>query len=259
VLMEKQILPDPLKHLPSEYYRTEDLRAFMDGCSGWIMNYVRIRLTRDPDVAGDFYIHFYEKAGHCLQAYNSRRDIPFTGFLAVYLRHEFSNFLRTARRREIPILPFDDLTRFVHDDLEPQTGPDALDRLRELPSEFRLPLKLHFGISLTADELRMITIVKGAEEVSDMLKEFADRKRRHLAKSERLLDRAARLNHLLHTAPTPRLSRWKAQIIAALERPRPLFSFAELAQYLGTSKTTIARRIEKAKACIRDGARQEAI
>ncbi|HMW58166.1 MAG TPA: HTH domain-containing protein, partial [Leptospiraceae bacterium] len=69
----------------------------------------------------------------------------------------------------------------------------------------------------------------------------------------KLEDRAARLNYLIHTskAPASRLKKWKNRIVAMLDRPRPIFSYSELAERLGTSKTTISRRIDQARTGVR--------
>ncbi|MBL8019302.1 MAG: sigma-70 family RNA polymerase sigma factor [Leptospirales bacterium] len=251
--MEKKQLTDPLKHLPRAYYESEDMAAFMNGCAPWILRYVQVRLTRDPDLAGDFYLHFYEKKGQaCLKAYSTRQDIPFTGFLAVYLRNEFSNFLRTRKRKTIEAFPTEDLSRLPNVESVPDSrGDRLLDRLTDLPLELRLPLKLHYGMDLTAPELRALAISRGPEDASRMLCEMASRRKAHLTRSEQRIDRAGRLNHLIHARPSGRLHRWKDRIVQALEKPTPIFSYAEIGKFLGTSKTTIARRIDMARAHLR--------
>ncbi|MCE9599349.1 MAG: hypothetical protein K8S54_15400 [Spirochaetia bacterium] len=252
--MEKKQLTDPLKELPGAYYESEDLPAFMDGCAKWIMRYVQIRLTRDPDMAGDFYLHFYENKGvACLGAYKTRQDIPFTGFLAVYLRNEFSNFLRTRKRTQISAFPMEDFSRLADVESVPDSrGDKLLDRMTDLSLELRIPLKLHYGMDLTAPELRMLAITRGAEDASRLLRELARRRRQHLTVSERQINRAGRLNHLIHERPSSRLQRWKSRVVQALGKPKPIFSYAEIGTFLGTSKTTVARRIETARAHLRN-------
>lgn len=248
-LQSMQRLPNPLGDLPAEYYRSGSVQDFMHSCSAWIMDFARIRLTRDPDVAGDFYIFFYERADRCLAAYKTRQHLPFTGYLATYLRHEFYNFIRFRRTRSVQETSLDE-TRLL-DSRGPAPENHIVDRLMELPLDLRLPLKLHHGIDLTGAELRSMAITRGPGETQSMLREMARRKLTLFKEQEKLEERAARLNHLLHQSADDRLRKWKERIVEALSRPKPVFSYAELARLLGTSKSTIARRIDSARDQIR--------
>lgn len=242
---------DPLQNLPGDYYRTEDLREFMNASASWMMRYIQIRLTRDPDRAGDFYLHFYERAARCLEAYRSRQHLPFTGFLATYLRHEFMNFLRTAKTKEGSEVKADDMSYFPAADERPPS-PES-DVPADLPLNCRIPLKLHSGLHLNSEEIRSLAVELGPGATASLLKEAMQRRMSRDRRTQKLEDRAARLNYLIHTskAPASRLKKWKNRIVAMLDRPRPIFSYSELAERLGTSKTTISRRIDQARTGVR--------
>lgn len=256
-LQSMQRLPNQLGDVPAEFYRTESVQDFMHSCSGWIMNFARVRLTRDPDVAGDFYVFFYERAGRCLEAYKTRQHLPFTGYLATYLRHEFYNFIRLRRRKTVAESPLDESR--VEAAASGSSDSHIVDRLMELPMDLRIPLKLHHGIDLNGAELRAMALSRGASETQGMLREMARRKLTLFKEQEKLEERAARLNHLLHKSSDDRLRKWKERVLEALSRHRPVFSYTEIARLLGTSKSTIARRIDSAREQIRVQARVEAV
>lgn len=256
-LQSMQRLPNQLGEVPGEYFRTESVQDFMHSCSTWIMNFARIRLTRDPDVAGDFYVFFYERAGRCLEAYKTRQHLPFTGYLATYLRHEFYNFIRLRRRQAISESPLDESR--VEAPAPSAAESPVVDRLMELPLDLRLPLKLHHGIDLSGAEIRAMALARGPQETQSMLREMARRKLTLFKEQEKLEERAARLNHLMHRSPDQRLRKWKERVLEALSRHKPVFSYAEIARLLGTSKSTVSRRIESARDQIRVETREQAV
>ena len=162
---------DELRELPARYWSTGDLPDFMEQASPFIMRYCRRRLSKDDDLIGDFYVHFYERAPGCLEHYKSRQDIPFTGYLATYLRHEFLNYAKTsrnARYSETPTAEFFGRERsmfsFSGADEQPDAPElppdDSVDRLLEpLPLHVRLPIKLYHGLELNFEELHEIASV----------------------------------------------------------------------------------------------------
>lgn len=249
-LQSMQRLPDQLAYVPDEYYRTGSVQGFMEACSVYILNFARLRLTRDPDIAGDFYVWFYERAAQCLEAYKTRQHTPFTAYFVTYLRLHFYNFIRERRKNHPEPETGLDESRIAAPAETPQRYTIA-DRLTNLPMDLLIPLKLHYGIELTGHELKALALSRGPHEVQIMLKEMARRKLALFREQEKLEDRAARLTGLLQRENTERLRRWKQRVLEALSRPRPVFSYMEIARLLGTSKSTIARRIEGAKEMLR--------
>lgn len=255
----RRVYDDPLRALPELYRRNGDIRLFMERASGWIMEYCHNRLSRDHDLVGDFYLHFYERADSCLQTYATRRHMPFTGFLATYLRREFFNFKRGRRGlvREFSAPEF--FGEYDGSPLDYPGDPDAdvlargLPRLNALPVRDRLPLKLYFGFDLGAEELRyFVELQRCPLAASDFLKEFHARRERLRAKLARLNDRAAHLTLLIHSADDERDPRsavrrreWKRRLDQVRGRRRSLYSLNELATLLRVNKSTVSRRIHK--------------
>ncbi|MCR9142242.1 MAG: hypothetical protein NXI24_08315 [bacterium] len=254
---------DELKELPDRYWSTGDLRDFMAEASPFIMRYCRRRLSRDDDLIGDFYVHFYERAPRCLEHYKSRQDIPFTGYLATYLRHEFLNYVRSARQVEVHETP---TAEFFGREAQstatsiPATPHDlAIDRAVEaLPLHTRLPLKLYYGMELNIAELQEIAELHS--QPADAAAFMANYRARRLQRSERtrrIEDRSAHLTYLIHRRPGTedrrRWSRWKNRLNDMLIIKRGVMSTGELSRLFGVSKSTIARRMEQAQRVIRGG------
>ena len=275
--------PDELHSLPHAYWQSGDLPAFMAGASSFILRYCRARLSRDDDLVGDFYVHFYEKAPTCLEQYKSRQNYPFTGYLASYLRHEFLNFRRKVRESERMERPTADvitrgnrggLLNFAadcnaeDDALAEMYEPSATDShsyfdgtlLANLPLRLRLPLKLYYGLELDLEELETVTRLHDTPAgAAAFLVDWRQRRDRWNAEMQRLEDRAAHLTYLLFHGTGPsgrkpqdtkrsheRWSRWKRRLQERMYRNRGLMSTAELGALFGLSKSSIARRLQRA-------------
>jgi DNA-directed RNA polymerase specialized sigma24 family protein len=239
------------------FYRNGDLREFMEMSSVFIFRFIK-RLNGDPDLAGDFYLHFYEKADRCLDAYSRNTHIPFPQFLNKYIKNELLNFKRVRKNRTLNMYPSSH-THHLDEELIPEmrdpdhyTAESRHARLRErichLPIRYRLPVKLYFGFDLSLRDIRYF-LSQFPEEMNaeSFLGEFERRIASTSAKLQKLDNRAARLNHLIHTAVDLDQSlyrkRMKRRIEKFLRRNRPIFSLSELGMALGLSKTTVFRRI----------------
>ncbi|MEQ9364658.1 MAG: sigma-70 family RNA polymerase sigma factor [Leptospirales bacterium] len=254
---------DELKELPDRYWSTGDLREFMAEASPFIMRYCRRRLSRDDDLIGDFYVHFYERAPGCLEHYKSRQNIPFTGFLATYLRHEFLNYARATRSEQVPETP---TAEFFGWDAQSRSESDARESrdleidqfVAELPVKTRLPLKLYYGMELNIEELREIARLHPRPgDAAEFMSAYRARRMRLSERTRKLEDRSAHLNYLIHRRPGAeahrRWSRWKHRLNNMLLIKRGVMSIGELANLFGVSKSTIARRMEQAQRTIRGG------
>lgn len=235
----------------------------MEEASPFILRYCRRRLSRDDDLIGDFYVHFYERAPGCLEQYKSRQDIPFTGYLATYLRHEFLNYARITRNaqvRETPTAEFfgREQTRTVS---APAATHDlAIDQILEnLPLNTRLPLKLYYGMELNFEELHEIAgLHEEPSAAAAFMMKYRTRRLRLSERVRKLEDRSAHLTYLIHRQPGTdahqRWSRWKHRLNDMLVLKRGVMSTGELSKLLGVSKSTVARRMEQAQRLIRGGA-----
>ena len=255
----RRLYDDPLRTLPGEYYRAGDLRVFMERASPWILEYCRGRLSRDPDLIGDFYLHFYERADRCLEKYRHRPHMPFTGFLATYLRREFLNFKRnqTSLVHEVhapEIFGEQEISSMVFpSSRDTDALKKALPRIQELPVRFRLPLKLYYGLMLDASELRhFVRLHRSPLVASRFLREFHQRREKLRESTQQRTHRAAHLMLLIHDADRQtdhvaarRRRRWKRNLEHIQTRERRLFSLTELARLFGVTKSSVSRRIKR--------------
>ncbi|HNF28557.1 MAG TPA: sigma-70 family RNA polymerase sigma factor [Leptospiraceae bacterium] len=243
--------PEVFRACVHDYWETENLTKFMEKCSPWILQYCAKRLRKDPDVVGDFYVHFYERAPRCLDKYKSRQHIPFPAYLATYLRHEFNNFIRGKERSGFSEYASGDLSeRSAVTETSSSLSADHL--IRNLPASLRLPIKLYYGLMLDTGDLRIIASrYDDPNEAVFFLTEIQARKEKILDKMSRLQDRAARLNYLIHTAGTRKNEnetvwrRWKQRTELFLNRDQAVCTVGELATLFGVNKSTISRRLER--------------
>lgn len=270
---------DELGSLPDRYWKSEDLPAFMERASPFIMRYCRNRLTRDDDLIGDFYVHFYERAAGCLERYKSRQHIPFTGYFATYLRHEFLNYARSVRDTRYFEKPVDDLHEWsplaridatgrpgsghsLVGASDKQDDEDATDdaQMAELTAavdtldpEARLALKLYHGMELhMADLQQLAKLSANPQAAAELVCEFRARLQRRRARLRKIEDRSAYLNYLIHRRPddgpaVQRWSRWKQRLRETLAHDRGLMSTSEIGTLFRVSKSTVARRLARAR------------
>ena len=270
---------DELANLPDHYWRDEDLPAFMEHASPFIMRYCRNRLTRDDDLIGDFYVHFYERAARCLERYISRQHIPFTGYFATYLRHEFLNYARSVRDTRYFESPVDDLhewSRLTQPDVlgKPKSNnrvvgsserpdeedltdaaqvADLAEAVAGLEPEVRLALKLYHGMELHMADLQRLTELSASPQAAaELVCEFRARLQQRRARLRKIEDRSAYLNYLIHRRPDDapavrRWSRWKQRLRETLARDRGLMSTSEIGALFRVSKSTVARRLARAR------------
>jgi len=264
-------MPDPLGDLPRDYWDTGDLRKFMERASPWILDFCYHRLNSDPDVVGDFYVYFYERATICLDKYKSRQHLPFTGYLATYLRHEYYNFIRPRSHCAVEATTIANIHGLegrsrMQNPFSESEKECAMNRIAEmmaaLPLRLRLPLKLHYGFDLNCEELRdLVSRAPSPGRAAEFLLEFNNRRDSLRKKIGRLRNRAAHLNHLIHASPTRgdldtdarTWRRWKNRILGVLSRNRSVYTQGEIAGLLGVSRSTVSRRVARALEIIRGG------
>lgn len=254
---------DELRHLPERSWRDGDLGRFMEAASPLILSYCRRRLSRDPDLIGDFYVHFYERAHTCLEKFRSRVERQtFTGYLCTYVRHEFFNYLRTRRHQAVDEIPAPEIFGLAGA-AKPQASHPSVsvrlyDSIDELPLESRLPLKLYYGLEPGLEELRALVETSGSAARSAELLDLMRRRRRRMeARLQCCRDRIAYLSRMIHRSPgdhprQPDWKRWKQRLHTRLERDRPVLTLAEIAGLLRISKSTALRRIRRCGRSLRN-------
>lgn len=251
-------LNDTLGRAAEEYLATKDLRAFLEKSSGWILQYAQRRLHRDPDVIGDFFLHFYERAQICMDRYVEYRGGPFTGYLAVYLRHEFYNFIRFRRTHEVSEITTDEFFSLEQGD-ESRDRPVVEDLHRSLltlPGPDRLLVKMYYGLELEAADLKQMCRQLGAGKAAAVLAEFRRRRERVRSKRRELEDKSRYIDHLIHSREKmkagPKLRNWKRRLERRMDNEPGIFSLSEIAQLFAISKSTASRRLGRAAEHIKE-------
>ncbi len=255
-----------LEHLPAYYWQAKDIGQFMQYASGFITNFIRRRLTGDPDLAADYYLHFYERAESCLIRFRERQHLPFAAYLATYLRHDFYNYMRAQKRRVIPKNLEADITIFAVRQRSAHSREKGQNRLMQLieslPQETCLAVKLYHGFELNLSELRLfVEKSPSPAKAADFLASLRHRQKKGQERFNHLRARAAYLNHIMHVsakeARKPDWNRWKHRIHRLCEHPPKLCTMIELADLLGVSKSTIARRMRHALRAIYSNYREQ--
>jgi RNA polymerase sigma factor (sigma-70 family) len=243
-----------LTHSVEQYYKTGDLAHFMESASLLIMDYCRKRLSRDADTIGDFYLHFYERAGLCLERYKTRQNLPFNGYLATYLRHEFYNFRRKTKRRQI--------NEYAEESIEnarasnESATPEFEKAVENLAPEVRLAYRLHTGLRLNRFDLRLLIQKTGdARQAADLVAEMQVRLRKNYRRAEEQQIRVVALQKKIeeNSGPMERLKRWKENAISSIKKSAIIFSVSEIARILGQNKSTISRKLRSARLQIQPG------
>lgn len=245
-----------LRMLP-HLFDINDLNKTMETLGPFILKYTLKSLNRDVDVAGEFLLHFYEKLPVCMEKYNMRKDSPFTGFLVSYLRNEFMNFMRKKRLRQLRENSVSEfavsingrcISKHVSADLELLNS-----FLEEIPLKYRLPLKLYYGMNLNLKELHSFTMQhRCPAKASAMLEDSRSRQNAFNMKKTSLASRSARLNYLIHTEEAgqiryKKLRSMKKNVDHRLDYNAPVLTITELSELFGMSRSTICRRIARAR------------
>lgn len=249
-----------LQELPAFYYRKQDIAAFMEKATPWIQFYTKKALAGDPDVQSDFYLYFYERANRCLEKYKSFPHIPFAGFLAIYLKHEFQNFRRKKKAIIIDYVPV-----IMHEKIS--KDPDLIDEaktillklLENLPSHLKLPIKLYYGLELSENDLKEMKLInQGYFQM--ILAIYHKRLEQRFTRLGKLVDRAANLHYQIVTdtyGNKKHLYKTKRNVEVLFKRDMNICRLSDLAVFFGISKTTLVRRIQKGIGILRDSVANE--
>ena len=109
-------------------------------------------------------------------------------------------------------------------------------------------------MELNREELRaLIACFPTPVRASEFLLEYNRKRERLQEQMQKLQNRAAHLDYLIHSSIGRRdvadrstmWRRWKRRILAALNRKRTIYTQGEIAELLCVSKSTISRRIER--------------
>ncbi|MBE7437596.1 MAG: hypothetical protein HS115_04000 [Spirochaetales bacterium] len=244
--MDMQALKESLE----DYYRTGRADSFMHQSSAWIMQYCQNRLCHDPDVVGDFYLYFYERAHLCLDRYRIRQNLPFVGYLATYLRHEFYNFRRRSQKTIETVL-FESM-----EDLRSETTAPAPEAdIEALPRDTRLAYKLHRGLRLHLTDLRqLIELCGDARRAAQVMTDFQLRLEANQGRARHLQERVIQLQRRIEkeddTLRYSRIRRFKDRALGLIGKTGIVFSVTDLSQIFGVNKSTISRKLKAAEALL---------
>lgn len=258
--------------IKSCYYswRDRDMKELMNRLSPFIYQYIQYRFTKNPDIAGDFFIHVYERIPHCLYKFSHRRRISFDVYLKKYLKLEWFNYYRKINKPSVmkpeELEPYLQSLANEHresytirmevfgqytDDMPSVSRLQILTHvLEELSSEMRLPIKLYYGLSLGKNDPGEIRRLLGSSEKSDsFIQVFQERRKLRDQKIEQLKERMHYLNYMIHscedddTVTINRYRRWKRRTRKSLGYDRWIMNLSEIGELYSVSKTTIHRRI----------------
>ncbi|MBX7056567.1 MAG: sigma-70 family RNA polymerase sigma factor [Leptospirales bacterium] len=247
-----------LSDLPSAYWKNQDLNDLLAGVSDFFVRFVRARLSPEPDVVGEFYLYMQPRFSALMERYRARQDAPFRAYLAAYLRLEFRNFQRSQRS---PLEYFLD-TEFVEETIR---APDSealapavyrdqeqvRKAVEDLPTECRLPLKLYHGFQLNLEDLRSVADCSThPAAAASFLEKYHQRRAQAAIKSDQLQRSAIRLQRWKRAASDESIrGRWRQarqRVLQRLHTERGVLSVQEISELVGVSKSTIARRMERA-------------
>ncbi|MCB1175394.1 MAG: sigma-70 family RNA polymerase sigma factor [Leptospiraceae bacterium] len=255
------------EHIPALWAQKQSVGDVMLELSDFVLRFLTRRLTSDTDLAHDVYIDFYENLPEIMKIWQGYQNYNFTGFLITHLRYRFLNYVRKKRRQEIDLIPVDfrlDSQSLLYLDTEPQANlsNDSRHRLsRELATvdlDWRLPVKLYYGLELGLDELQaLIAHSANATDAASFLQEYRQRCHKRLLGQQRIRNRAHYYSWRLEqnnqsgsgkakTTPQSWL-RLKRRCEQLLENNAGIYTMEELAQLLRLNKTSVKRRIDKVR------------
>ena len=249
-----------MNDLAHTYYSARDRNQLAEGI--WTMvAQISCRLTPDPDIAGDYRLHIYEKLEHCMKIYETRRGTPFRAFLVHYLRNEYKNFRRLKARRTSVEIMYQQPTWLVDEQsirissspLHSQTNSryNSFHRaLRELSDKHRIVLKLYGGMELNLKELRLFIQSTGC---SHRAAQFLLDKRSRNEKSKKRWntqgEKAAYLYPINKTSPVkhPHIDLQKqASLIQAHTTSSKHCEVSRISRLLGVNRSTVSRHLHEA-------------
>ncbi len=239
-----------MNDLARSYYQLKDRNRLAEGIWGMVAQISR-KLAIDPDIAGDYCLHIYEKLDHCMKVYKTRRAIPFRAFLLRYLRNEYKNFTRLKVRRMPEEIMYKQLTWIIDERpecvlyspyrIKPSTKYHSFHRaLHDLSDKHRIALKLYGGMELNLKELRLLIQNTGC---SNRAAQFLLDKRK---KKEGQTGDPYYPNRRLPAKQSGIELKKQASMMSSSSRSVKSCAMSRLSRLLGVNRSTMSRHLHEA-------------
>jgi len=163
--------------------------------------YCMRRLSRDPDVVGDFILHLLEgRLDRIIGAFQQRNHPSFPAFYILCVRNSFQNFIRRYRRTHLDMLPLqnDPLAARTTASFNPEEFWQKLEQgLQSLSDMDSLLFKIYHSIPLNSENLKTMVRDFGVERTLEMMEQIEERRR---FREDRLLAAEDRMNRFYSRA-----------------------------------------------------------
>lgn len=261
---------DRLDHLYRDYERDRDLRGLFGRIYSETRSYCLKRLSRDPDLVADFLVDFFEKRFERVVAeFVSRSHPSFPGFYLVSVRHSFSSFIRSRRRRSIPTVPlhwYDDeksseAMLYHHDQDRPASRADAVsepqpmmhrdlwrivdEALSRLGGIDPVLFKIYHNIPLNIAEVRLLATTYGVDKAECMLHGIQSRRDLRIQRLEIVRRRIDRFAGQCLRGQRPTGLRKRGSYLQAFQNRHWIHSVQGLAGMLEMSKQLASFRLRR--------------
>lgn len=260
---------DILKGAALNYLNNNNLNDFLEVSFPVLQSYTTNILNRDPDIAGDFLLFFYERLPVILERYRSRIENPFTAYLFKCMKFEFYNFRRKEKRKTLNHFLAADIGESYHpggllppEEEEGIPEDEIRDLVKKLPARIQIVIRLYFGIAFDKNEGAHLLKSCGSDQINlDIDKLFEIKKDKRDEELQRVRERMNRLEYLIQEDRASdqqryqMIQRWKHRLQKKLESDWPVFRLSEIARVLNISRSTVYRRFEKGLKILKDGAR----
>jgi hypothetical protein len=208
------------------------------------------RLSRDPDVVGDFMLYLIEgKLEQMISEFQERKHPSFPAFYILCVKNNFRNFIRIHRRRHFEMLPLqtDFLSTRNHLSFNAEEFWHRLEQgLMSLSVIDNLLFRIYHSIPLNSENLKNMVQEFGAERTVEIMEQIEARRR---FRENRLTEAEYRMNRFyfrsMRTNSHSRDGRRRADLRCYRNRHWS-HSIHSVATWLGMSRQLAAFRLRRA-------------
>lgn len=238
------------------YVKTGNREQLLAGLYRETHAYCMRRLSRDPDIVGDFMLHLLEgRLDRIIGKFQQRNHPSFPAFYILCVRNSFQNFIKRYRRTHLDMLPLqtDPLAARTSASFNPEEFWLRLDQgLQSLSDMDSLLFKIYHSIPLNSENLKAMVREFGAERTLEMMEQIEDRRR---FREDRLLAAENRMNRFynraMQTSFRLQSGRRNADVQSYLNR-HWAHSIYAVATLLGMSRQLAAFRLRRATKQLRN-------
>lgn len=218
--------------------------------------YCMRRLSRDPDIVGDFMLHLLEgRLDQIIGKFEQRNHPSFPAFYILCVRNSFQNFIKKYRRTHLDMLPLqtDPLAARTMTTFNPEEFWLRLDQgLQNLNEIDSLLFKIYHSIPFNSRDLKAMIREYGAERTLEMIEQIEDRRR---FREDRLLAAENRMNRFYNRAMQSNFrlkSGRRAADVQSYFNRHWAHSIYSVARLLGMSRQLAAFRLRRATKQLRN-------